>query len=94
MLPDRNDIDTWLTMREADVKGVRAGCAKQIVWADGVRKTPISVVYVHGFSATGAEVRPLPDLLAKALGANLYFTRLKGHGQDGIALEPDLNLVE
>ena len=45
-----------------------------------------SIVYVHGFSATAAEVRPLPDLVAKALGANLFFTRLTGHGQDGDAM--------
>jgi esterase/lipase len=31
-------------------------------------------------------VRPLPDMLADALGANLYFARLTGHGQDGIAM--------
>jgi esterase/lipase len=86
MVSDLNEIDTWLAAQEADVKGLRAGCAKQIVWANGVRKTPVAVVYVHGFSATGAEVRPLPDLLAEALGANLYFARLTGHGQDGVAM--------
>ncbi len=66
--------------------GVRPGCEKQIVWADGPVQTDVAVVYVHGFSATGAEVRPLPDLVAKALGANLYFARLTGHGQDGDAM--------
>jgi esterase/lipase len=86
MLPDLTDIETWLATREAGVQGLRAGCAKQIVWANGARKTPIAVVYVHGFSATGEEVRPLPDMLAKALGANLYFARLTGHGQDGAAM--------
>lgn len=86
MLPELNELDAWLAASEADVGGVRDGCAKQIVWANGVKKTPISIVYVHGFSATAAEVRPLPDMLAEAIGANLFFTRLAGHGQDGAAL--------
>lgn len=85
-VPDLSSLETWLAEREAAVGGVRAGCAKQIVWANGAVKTPISVVYVHGFSATGAEVRPLPDLVAKSLDANLYFARLTGHGQDGAAM--------
>jgi len=86
MIPELSELDGWLSASEIAVGGVRAGCTKQVIWANGVQKTPVSVVYVHGFSATGAEVRPLPDLLAKALGANLYFARLAGHGQDGVAM--------
>jgi pimeloyl-ACP methyl ester carboxylesterase len=43
-------------------------------------------VYIHGFSASKGEVRPLPDKVASALGANLFYTRLTGHGQDGAAM--------
>ncbi|MEO0753104.1 MAG: alpha/beta fold hydrolase, partial [Pseudomonadota bacterium] len=32
------------------------------------------------------EMRPLPDLVAEALDANLVFTRLRGHARDGDAL--------
>jgi hypothetical protein len=46
----------------------------------------VAIVYVHGFSASKAEVRPLPDRVAAALHANLFFTRLTGHGQDGTAM--------
>ncbi|MDA9207417.1 alpha/beta hydrolase [Octadecabacter sp.] len=86
MLPDLTNLDTWLATSEAEVGGIRPGCAKQVVWADGPKKTAVSIVYVHGFSATGEEIRPLPDLVAQALGANLFFTRLTGHGQDGDAM--------
>ena len=86
MLPELTDLETWLATREAAVGGIRDGCEKQVVWADGPKKTPLTLVYIHGFSATGAEVRPLPDMVAKALGANLFFTRLTGHGQDGAAM--------
>ena len=86
MLPELKDLDAWLQEREAKVGGVRAGCAKSVVWADGPKKAPVVIVYIHGFSATGAEVRPLPDMVADALGANIFFTRLTGHGQDGAAM--------
>lgn len=84
--PDLIELDGWLTARETQVGGVRPGCEKRIVWADGPRQTDFSVVYVHGFSATGEEIRPVPDKIADALGANLFFTRLAGHGQDGTAM--------
>ncbi|WP_375281039.1 alpha/beta hydrolase [Pseudooctadecabacter sp.] len=87
MLPDLGRLDAWLEACEAKAGGVRPRCGKQVVWAGqaGV-KTPLAIVYVHGFSATAAEVRPLPDRVAQALGANLYFARLAGHGQDGAAM--------
>ncbi|MCF2870111.1 alpha/beta fold hydrolase [Octadecabacter sp. G9-8] len=86
MLPELADLEGWMAAQEAAVGGVRPGCARQIVWHDGVQQTDIALVYIHGFSATGAEVRPLPDLVAKALGANIYFARLTGHGQGGAAM--------
>lgn len=86
LIPALSELDGWLAQSEAQQVGVRAGCAKQIVWADGARKTSVAIVYIHGFSATGAEVRPLPDLVAQGLGANIYFARLTGHGQDGVAM--------
>ena len=85
-LPQLNELEGWLAANEAAVGGIREGCAKQIVWADGPQRSKTVVVYVHGFSATLGEVRPLPDLVANALGANLFYTRLSGHGQDGAAM--------
>jgi pimeloyl-ACP methyl ester carboxylesterase len=82
------DPVAWLADREAAHKGVVDGAQKEIVWADPAARTrtPLSVVYIHGFSATKWETRPLPDQVAKALGANLFFTRLAGHGAGGEAL--------
>jgi esterase/lipase len=86
-LADLANLDAALAAQEAQVPNLRAGCEKRIVWASeaGV-KTPTSVVFIHGFSATSEELRPLPDLVAQGLGANLFFTRLDGHGQDGPAM--------
>ena len=70
------------------MKDIRPGLQKEIVWADPATKakTPLAIVYIHGFSASKGEVRPLPDKVAAALGANLFYTRLTGHGQDGAAM--------
>jgi len=69
------------------IDGIREGAAKEVVWAGAPGEvTPLSVVYVHGFSATKAELRPVPDRVAEALGANLFLTRLAGHGRTGEAL--------
>ena len=75
-------VEALIAANETKAGTLREGLGKQIVWADPTtrQKTPISVIYVHGFSASPAEVRPLPDLVAKRLGANLFFTRLAGHG--------------
>lgn len=75
-------VEALIAANETKAGAIREGLGKQIVWADPTsrQRTPISVIYVHGFSASPAEVRPLPDLVAKRLGANLFFTRLSGHG--------------
>ena len=81
------ELDSWLAQSEAGFKALRPGTAKGIVWADGEkRKTAWSVVYIHGFSATRLETAPVADEVAKALGANLFYTRLTGHGLDGEAM--------
>ena len=82
------DPDAWLEKSESAIANIRPGLQKEIIWAFPVSKakTPLSIVYIHGFSASKGEVRPLPDLVAKALGANLYYARLAGHGQDGPAM--------
>jgi alpha-beta hydrolase superfamily lysophospholipase len=82
-----DDLDDYLAGVELQFSDIRAGDAKRIIWAGekGV-KTPIAMIYVHGFSAASEEIRPVPDQVAAGLGANLYFTRLAGHGRDGAAL--------
>lgn len=82
-----DDLDAYLTASEGVVGDLRRGTEKEIVWAHpDKRKTRMSVIYLHGFSATKMETRPLADDLAEILGANLYFARLAGHGGDGEAL--------
>ena len=85
--PEAPELAAWLAAREAQVPNLRPHCARRIRWAgpEGTR-APICVVYVHGFSASGAEISPVPERLAEALGATLYLARLPGHGRDGAAM--------
>lgn len=81
------DLDGWLAAAERQYPDIVPGAAKQIVWAHpDRRRTALSVIYLHGFAATRQEIAPLCDELAAALGANLYYTRLAGHGRAPAAL--------
>jgi esterase/lipase len=82
------DVDRWLADQEAGVPGLEPGEAGTVAWADPATRarTPVSLVYLHGFSADRHEVDPLVGNLARELGANVYFMRLTGHAQDGEAL--------
>jgi hypothetical protein len=82
-----DDPDLWLKDRELQFSDIRAGAEKRILWAGAKgARTPLAVVYVHGFSADAQEIRPVPDEVARGLGANLFFTRLAGHGRGGAAM--------
>jgi pimeloyl-ACP methyl ester carboxylesterase len=80
-------LDEWIKTSEAAFPGIKPGNAKGIVWNSAAKeRTPWSVVYIHGFSASRLETAPVADLVAKALGANAFHTRLAGHGRPGTAM--------
>lgn len=55
----------------------------RIIWMDSLqRKTPYSVVYLHGFSASQKEGDPVHADFARRFGYNLYLARLDQHGID------------
>lgn len=81
------DVDAWLRESEASFPDLRPGDRKAVVWAGerGVA-TDVAVVYLHGFSADRHELDPVPARIARSLGANIFYTRLAGHGRDGPAM--------
>ena len=80
-------LDEWLQQSEAKFSDIKTGTAKGIVWAhDNKQATEWAVVYVHGFSASRLETSPVAEHVAKQLGANLFYTRLTGHGRPGAAM--------
>jgi len=66
----------------------KTSARKGIVWAKpAVReRTPLALVYLHGFSASRPEISPVCERLGERLGANVFFARLRGHGQGADAL--------
>ena len=83
-----SNIDQYLKEIEGQFLDIKEGVKKKVIWAGEInKKTPISIVYIHGFTASSEEVRPLPDKIADDLNANLFFTRLTGHGRNPTAME-------
>jgi len=81
-------LEASIDAEEASFSDIVDGAEREIVWADpdGPSRTAVSLVYFHGFSATRQEVDPLCQQVAEALGANLYLTRLTGHGRSEAAM--------
>jgi len=81
-LPD--DIEAWLADAERQVAtqySLIPDTEKRVTWhGEAGTRTPYAVVTLHGFSATRQETAPLAERVATALGANLFETRLTGHG--------------
>ena len=84
-IPTRvNELTKYIAAREDSVVGLKEGNEAYIVWADETNKskTPYSIVYIHGFSASPMEGDPVHRFLAEHFGANLFVTRLPEHGID------------
>lgn len=81
-------LDAWLAEREARFDDLTPETDKHITWIDPAApaRTPLSIVYLHGFGATRQETVPVAQEVARAFGANLFETRLRGHGRPGEAL--------
>lgn len=81
-LPD--NIEAWLAAAEQRVATqypLIPDTGKRVTWqGEAGARTPYAVVSLHGFSATRQETAPLAERVATSLGANLFETRLSGHG--------------
>lgn len=82
------DLDAHVRKLENTIPDLVPGTEKTILWANPSRpqRTPLALVYLHGFSATRREISPAGERIAARLGANAFFTRLTGHGRDGAAM--------
>lgn len=76
------ELESFVAVNESRHK-VKPDNEARIVWNDSTRsKTPYSVVYLHGFSASQEEGDPVHLDFAKKFGCNLYLARLADHGID------------
>ncbi len=76
-------LETYVESREQKHR-IKPGNHARIIWADAAQrqKTPVAVVYLHGFSASEREGFPIHQQFATEYGCNLYLARLSDHGID------------
>ncbi len=77
-----DELETYIVEKEGRIENLKPRNASQIIWADSIRKTPWSIVYLHGFSASPMEGNPTHKTIAEMFGMNLYLPRIAGHGID------------
>ena len=79
---DLQQLEASIADQEALVQGLKPDNEARIVWADSFlyQKSPFSVVYLHGFSASQEEGDPIHEEFARRYGCNLYLARLQEHG--------------
>ena len=79
------ELENTINKEEAAVDGIKEDNQARIIWYDSSarEKTPYSMVYLHGFSASQGEGEPVHRNLAKKFGCNLYLSRLVEHGVEG-----------
>lgn len=81
---DPQQLSQWIQQLDQGVTNLVDGAEKHIEWANPKQptKTRYSILYLHGLSACRQELSPIPENVAASIGANLYLTRLPGHGAD------------
>lgn len=91
-------LEQQITRKEQS-EPVKPDNEARIVWANDTLKTrtPWSLLYLHGFSASWYEGFPVNADFAREFGCNAYFARLYGHGVEAddalLEMTPD-NLWE
>lgn len=85
-------LEKQISESEAAIVNIKPDNEARIIWADSIpKKTPYSIVYLHGWSASQEEGDPIHLETAKRYGFNLFLPRLAGHGLK--EEEPLLNLT-
>ena len=75
------DIDGYLKQKESEVSDIYPYAEKTVFWNNSKKnKTKYSIVFIHGFTTTGYQSKEFLNKLSSEIGANLFMTRLSGHG--------------
>lgn len=87
------ELENKIAQKESEVIGIKEDNEAKIIWANTEKtKTPYSILYLHGFSASRGEGEPVHRLTASYFGCNLFLARLHEHGIDKkdalLAFEP------
>ncbi len=84
-LPELNidllDVEEYVHQKESQIEHLKENNESQIRWADSIpNQTEYCLLFLHGFSASPEEGKPLDEEVAQRYGCNFYAPRLYGHG--------------
>ncbi|MEZ4825434.1 MAG: alpha/beta hydrolase [Bacteroidia bacterium] len=81
---DLRELEAYIHETEQKTPFLKPDNEARIIWAEGnkYRKTPYSLVFLHGFSASYKEIDPIHKEFGQRYGCNVYLSRLHSHGVD------------
>ena len=76
-----NEVVDYINDKEEKIDSLEQNAKKQIIWNSiSNKKTEYAIVFIHGSFATGFQQRESLIKIADKLEANLFISRLSGHG--------------
>lgn len=81
--PHLFEIEEAINQQEALIPNIREDNEARIIWSHvQAEATEYAIVYLHGFSASQGDGRPVHIQFAEHFASNLYLPRLQAHGLD------------
>ena len=84
VMPELNlmlsEVEDFVINKDLNRTYLKENNQSRLIWADSMRQTEWSLVYLHGFSASPMEGHPTHEAIAKRFGMNLYIPLIHGHG--------------
>ncbi|NID15843.1 alpha/beta hydrolase [Luteibacter yeojuensis] len=79
-----DELAARIDRQERGIAGIKPDNEARVVFRPGLAhvRQPLSVVYLHGFTASQAEGDPAHRAIAEACSAHLFLNRLTGHGSE------------
>jgi pimeloyl-ACP methyl ester carboxylesterase len=78
-----DEVETYIRQKESTHSSIKPSNEAGVIWAgDSVHRSEYALVFLHGFTASKMEGRPVTTDIARQFGMNLFEARLFGHGLD------------
>jgi esterase/lipase len=82
-IPSDIGLDSYLKNSEISLGDVPEEAEKKIIWSNKEKnKTEIAIAFLPGFSTTNFQQKEFFEKLSKELDANIFLSRLSGHGRE------------
>ena len=82
-IPTDIGLDIYLKYSEISLGDVPEEAEKKIIWSNTEKnKTEIAFAFLPGFGTTSFQQKEFFDTLSKELDANIFLSRLSGHGRE------------